>query len=117
MKFPKVVKRMRTKKQADAAKDIAENAAVRGRSGGQCEVREIVRDSIVPYRCTERATQVHHMIGGRGRRGVGISALKEHKQAVCDSCHLDITGDIGGKRLKRIGDVLPHWTDYYERVK
>lgn len=115
--------RRRTRAQIDAAVDRAESVKVRTRSGGQCEVRYPygIRSQADPLaytlRCMHLATQIHHMIGGRGKRGRGLSALAEHKQAVCDRCHLDITGDLGGKRLRRIGGVVPLWTDCYERIR
>lgn len=112
--FPKV-KKHRRKGADDAALDKAESKLVRERSGGRCEVWEFTCRMLL--QCRRRAVHVHHMIGGRGKRGIGLSALKEHKQDVCEQCHLDITGDVGGKRLKRVGDVLPRWTDYYERVR
>ena len=114
--FPKTRKRLQTKRQADRARDKAENVKVVTRSGGRCEVREVVFRGYLPLRCPFWATQVHHMIGGHGKRARGISGLAEHKQHVCDRCHLDITGDIGGKKLKRIGGVVPLWTDPYERM-
>ena len=112
---------MQTKKQRQSAHDRRESAVVRERSGGQCEVREPygIRSQTDPLaytlRCPRYAVQVHHMIGGNGKRGKGISALQEHKQHVCKSCHDDITGRVGGKRLQRIGGVVPLWTDCYER--
>lgn len=111
-------------KRLQAKVDKAESVAVRKRSEGRCEVwiaSETVHmgDWIVgsEYHCGNRADHVHHMIGGRGQRGIGISALAEHKQHVCHSCHRDIGGDIGGKRLERIGGEIPRWTDRYKRVR
>ena len=118
--FPKTGKRIRTKKATWAAVDKAENATVPERSGGRCEVQVDLRCTAGGsgiFRCTRTATQIHHMIGGRGRRGIGESALAERKQHVCDACHLGITGDLGGKKLKRIGGVVPHFTDCYERLR
>lgn len=109
------------KKRAQQALDRRESAKVRERSGGRCEV--CVQVGVVEWagayawRCMQLATQVHHMIGGRGQRGVGISALADHKQHVCDQCHRDITGDIGGKKLIRVGGLMPHWTDWYRRAR
>lgn len=90
--------------------DRLESAKVRVRSGGRCEVRLIDGG-----RCGFGASEVHHMIGG-GQRAKGPSLLADHKQHVCASCHLWITGDIGGKKLKLIqfGD-LPRWDDRYWR--
>lgn len=117
--FPKVGKRIRTHRDADKALDRKESAKVKERSGGRCEVWE--RDEQMfgwgNSRCKRAATQVHHMMGGRGVRGRGESALAIRKQHLCDQCHLDITGDIGGKRLKRIGGMVPHYTDVYERIQ
>lgn len=95
--------------------DRAESLKVQKRSGGRCEV--VVWDGHTwSGQCRRRATQVHHMIGGRGKRGVGLSALSEHKQHVCDTCHLHITGDIGGRKLIRVGGAVPVWTDTYRRT-
>ena len=110
---PKVRKRIRTKKDADKALDKAENKKVPKRSGGRCEVHVQVLDGVL--RCWNVATQIHHMIGGWGKRGRGRSALRDHKQHVCEGCHRSITGDIGGKKLIRVGGVIPHYTDCYKR--
>lgn len=116
--FPKRGTRMRTKKQADAALDRSESAKVRKRSGGTCEVWEFAPMlHAKAFRCQRRAVHVMHLIGGRGRRGRGISALKEHKLHGCAKHHREIDGDIGGKRLKRIGGPIPYWDDWYERVR
>lgn len=80
------------------AQDEQENAKVKARSGGQCEVW-IGRFE----RCARRGNQTHHMIGGWGKRARGISILAEHKQYVCHQCH----DDIGGHILKRIGGDPP----------
>lgn len=114
VRFPKKGKRIRTKREADLAVDKAENAKVPERSGGKCEVVVVDYFDRVSSECWRAATQIHHMISGRGKRGRGLSALAEHKQHLCEECHLDITGDIGGKRLRRVGGVVPHWMDVYE---
>lgn len=100
-----------------AALDTAGSDQVRARSEGRCEVHWFGVSGRIEYRCDRRAVHVHHMIGGRGKRGIGVSALAEHKQHVCDECHREIGGDVGGKTLKRIGGVVPHWTDRYARVE
>jgi hypothetical protein len=105
------------RKHPDAAPDTRESAKVRKRSDGRCEVIEVDSAGLRPVRCHRAATQVHHMLGGNGTRGIGISALAIHKQHICDSCHLWITGDLGGKKLKRLGGDVPLWTDCYQRVK
>ena len=120
MPFPKHGKRMQTRKSVQAAIDRAESRKVPERSEGRCEVWvERLRGTvdIAKRRCLRGATQIHHMIGGNGKRGRGISALADHKQHVCDECHLAITGDLGGKKLKRRGGDIPRYTDVYERVR
>ncbi|MPZ20107.1 MAG: hypothetical protein GEV06_19650 [Luteitalea sp.] len=97
--------------------DKAGSAQARDRSEGWCEVRWFGATGAIEYRCDRAATQVHHMLSGRGTRGKGLSALKEHKQHVCDQCHLDITGGVGGRKLLRVGGQRPHWTDRYQRVE
>lgn len=105
---------------ARARLDRAENAKVKARSGGSCEVRWRYAgqpNTIIPYRCSDRAVHVHHMIGGRGTRGVGLSRLADHKQHVCSMCHREIGGGVGGRRLRRIGGAVPQWDDVYARVR
>jgi len=104
-------------KQLQAKVDRAESKKVRKRSYGRCEVLRMLGVSAYAVRCWRPADHVHHMISGRGKRGIGKSALAEHKQHVCAQCHLDIGGDIGGKKLERIGGDIPLWTDRYKRVK
>ena len=120
---------VKSRRSVDAAADRAGSTAVRARSGGRCEVVTVGSDwraqviaSLETGRhpdgwCIRRAVHVHHMIGGRWKRGIGISALAEHKQHVCDSCHRDITGDVGGRKLLRLGRQVPMWTDRYKRVR
>jgi len=118
--FPK--SRPRKLDQADrknliVSTDKAEDKIVKARSGGQCEVRVFVRfdgEKVISRRCALRASQIHHMLGGFGRRGRGRSGLAEHKQNVCGKCHSDITGHV--LHLQVRGD-LPRFTDIYERVK
>ena len=116
--FPKQGKRIRTRRQLQAALDRAESAAVRKRSEGQCEVIVVISDGLSTgvFRCLTPATQVHHMLSGRGKRLSAEGVKRIRKQAVCNACHVDITGDIGGKRLFLVqSGELPHWTDRYER--
>lgn len=101
--------------KASAALDRKESLKVQARSGGRCEVYVEARWGDV-WRCDRRAIEVHHMISGRGKRNVGISVLAEHKLNVCQECHLAITGDIGGRKLLRIGGIVPVWTDRYRRA-
>ena len=86
--------------------DRAESAKVRVRSGGQCEVW------VTDQRCRHRASEVHHLLGGIGRRGRGESCLARCKLHVCRTCHRLITSH----RLQRIGSAMPHWADRYRRV-
>jgi hypothetical protein len=84
----------------------------RARAGGRCEIWTQVNRKIA-WRCKRRVLHIHHMIGGIGKRGRGISALAKHKQAVCSECH----SDIGAHVLVRHGGVVPLWNDRYTRVK
>jgi hypothetical protein len=108
----------RDKAAAIAKVDRAENGKVRKRSGGRCEV--YVNGAIYLSRCTRKATETHHLIGGSGRRNRGESIKAEHKLRVCRDCHRDITGTIGGKKLVpvNIGQAR-EWADLvlYQRAK
>ena len=101
------------------ADDLLENAKVKARSGGRCEIVLVFTfkkwhgPAWPTPRCTRRAVHIHHMIGGWGKRARGNSQLAEHKQYACAGCHSDITGHV----LKRIGGTVPLWTDCYERTK
>lgn len=83
-----------------------ENRKVKARSKGQCEVRERYSDSIVPYRCMRAAREIHHFLGGMGRRGIKESALAENKLHVCSIDHKLITKHV----------LQPHWTDVNDRA-
>ena len=117
----------RSKRSRQTALDRKESAKVRKRSGGRCEVAEelmrfpATRTSQarpVLMRCCNCAVHVHHLIAGRGKRGVGISALQIHKQHVCEICHSGITGEVGGKRLILVqSGPLPVYMDCYRRVR
>ena len=78
--------------KALAAKDTAENAKARQRAKGRCEVR--VPGSFGDFRCLNRDTQTHHLLGGIGRRNKGKSILADYKLRVCDECHKAITAKI-----------------------
>lgn len=83
-----------------------ENKKVKARSKGQCEVRERYTDSVVPYRCLRAAREIHHFLGGMGRRGVKESALAQNKLHVCSQDHDLITRHI----------LQPHWRDVNDRA-
>jgi hypothetical protein len=75
----------RQRARAWKRRDAQESEKVRVRSGGRCEMPTHARDTVA--RCTERATEVHHLIGGIGRRGRGDSALAKHKVHLCKAHH------------------------------
>jgi len=90
-----------------------QNALVRVRSKGQCEVREqftsrgFAEPEIVSARrCHRRASEVHHLLGGTGRRGIGESAKAENKQHLCGICHDLITRHI----------LIGQWTHVEDRA-
>lgn len=108
---PKLLER-RERQAATATRDREENAKVRFRSGGQCEVVEMTRGL---WRCSLRASHVHHLISGIGRRNVGKSILAAHKLHVCDRCHAEIHGHV----LKPVNEYERYEanTVRYERVR
>ena len=91
----------REKKAEQAAVERAENMKVRKRSGRRCEAMErfecfdrFFGSVFTDLRCRRYASQIHHLLGGNGRRGKGESALAENKQHVCAECHLEITRHV-----------------------
>jgi len=112
----------RDKQAATNALDRAENAKVKQRSGGQCEVLTVTTRlksdfwiCVTPRRCHLRASHVHHLISGIGRRNVGRSITAECKLHVCDRCHEEIHGHV----LKPVNDYEKEAaaTVRYERIK
>jgi hypothetical protein len=87
-------------RRADEATDKRESAKVKLRSRGRCEV------TVGGVRCSKRASEVHHLIGGWKLRGRGDSALAKNKTHACGDCHRLITGNalehLGGNRYTRI---------------
>ena len=82
--FPKPVPQFVERQQRRACQQARErlaNAKVRARSGGRCEV---VLDG---RRCRKAGREVHHLLGGHGRRGRGDSALATHKVHTCVEHH------------------------------
>lgn len=112
---PQMLERGERKASVEAL-DRAESKQVKRRSGGTCEV--VVQELCylnhwILSRCQRRATHVHHMLGGWGRRARGPSALAVHKQHVCPECHAEITGHV----LKLLtGWDVPRFDMPYERV-
>lgn len=107
--IPKPTPKLIDKKKARAdvaAIDRRENAKVKQRSGGLCEVQVRLPPSErrrVPgelpvaafTQCLGVAVgEPHHLISGIGRRNVGKSILAAHKLAVCRKCHLEIHGHV-----------------------
>ena len=82
----KVAKAARTRLRVTV--DERESAKVRVRSGGRCEV------VVQGQRCSGRAFEVHHQMGGFGVRGRGKSALARNKTHACSKCHHAITGNV-----------------------
>jgi hypothetical protein len=87
------------RRAAIAATDKAENAKVKARSGGQCEVVTLAKvpernATLGRWRCPLRASHVHHLISGIGRRNVGKSITAEAKLHVCERCHELIHGHV-----------------------
>lgn len=80
--------------------DRAENAKVKVRSAGQCEVTTPCRTApfwivaVIDHRCPRRAAHIHHLIAGIGRRNIGRSILAAHKLHVCDRCYKAIHGHV-----------------------
>lgn len=97
---PKLLDRQDVARE-NKATDRTENAKVKKRSGGRCEVALpmfIFHDTNVATltltRCERRAAHVHHLISGIGRRNRGVSILAEHKLHVCAKCHREIHGHV-----------------------
>jgi hypothetical protein len=111
----------RDAKAKTAKLDREENAKVKQRSGGQCEVRTVADYSPRSTwhsnfkRCPFRASHTHHLISGIGRRNVGKSILAAHKLHVCERCHEEIHGHV----LKPVNDYEREdaATVRYERVE
>lgn len=82
------------------AEDTRQRKRCHVRSGGRCEVifaHFRPEASEIRYvQCRGRALHNHHLMGGNGRRNVGVSILAEHRLDTCSKCH----GDIGDGLLK-----------------
>ena len=105
---PRALEKQDRLKRKQSVED-RENKAVRARSEGRCEVRLRHLDMDLQAwrsRCERRASEIHHMLGGSGRRGVGESAKAENKLHVCGPCHDLITRHI----------LQVHWTQVEDRA-
>ena len=97
---PKLLEKRQAK--ADLAKiDRDENTKVKARSGGRCEVLVVLASATwqaarkdAMGRCPLRASHVHHLISGIGRRNVGKSITADAKLHVCERCHSEIHGHV-----------------------
>ena len=78
--YPQVFERQ-ARRACQQARERTENATVRQRSGGRCEV------VLGETRCRKRGHEVHHLLGGHGRRGRGDSVLATHKVHACVDHH------------------------------
>ena len=82
--FPKPVPQVLERQQRrvrQQARERLENLTVRQRSGGRCEV------VLGTTRCRKAGREIHHLLGGHGRRGRGDSALATHKVHSCVAHH------------------------------
>ena len=78
--FPQVFERQ-ARRACQQARERQENATVRQRSGGRCEV------VLGETRCRKPGREIHHLLGGHGRRGCEDSALATHKVHACVDHH------------------------------
>lgn len=115
---PKLLDKREAK--ADVRKvDRDENAKVKARSQGQCEVREVIAygNDGKPIRfliCHRRAGHIHHLISGIGRRNIGLSIKASAKLHVCELHHSEIHGHV----LKPVDAICRYdaATVRYERI-
>lgn len=78
--FPQFLERQQRRARQEA-RERTENAKVRKRSGGRCEV------VLGEKRCRKRGREIHHLLGGNGQRGRGESVLATHKVHACVDHH------------------------------
>ena len=88
--YPKPTRARKQRKAERERRDKAESVKVRHRSRGRCEM-SLTDGRLAGPRCPRRATEVHHLLGGVGRRGRGESALAANKVHLCDRCHAACT--------------------------
>lgn len=118
--FPKPRPRLleiRAKRAQIDTRDANTRKRVKQRSGGRCEVIVLTpRNAIIGgIRCVRSACHVHHLLGGNGQRGVGLSANWRTQLHTCLRCHQEITHKVlrpQGTRHQRTFAALIR----YERV-
>lgn len=110
---PRLLDKTAAKATRDAI-DRAENAKVRARSQGWCEVREQWGATMFKQ-CRRRAGHIHHLRSGIGVRNHGESILSSCKLHVCEQHHSEIHGHV----LKPVSEETRHdaATVIYERYK
>jgi hypothetical protein len=94
LRFSKPAPRREVKRQKDNQKKALarkQQAEVSARSRGQCELCE----AELGVRCTYPATDIHHLLGGHGRRNVGESALAKNLIHICREHHIDVHNHVG----------------------
>lgn len=121
---PTTLERLQAKaKQTLATKalDAAERKKCHRRSGGRCEIivaeMKPEHSAVVYVRCKRRASQNHHLIGGRGRRNRGESVLAECRLDICALCHAEINAGVlsvvpvpvDGPPLYRYAATVRYW--------
>lgn len=79
---------IRAKRARIKVRDLKARDQVKLRSSGRCEV------IVYGRRCTRSAFHVHHLLGGIGRRGVGLSASWRTQLHVCRTCHAELHGHV-----------------------
>ena len=95
--FPKPLPQMLEREERRAryqTLERLENATVRRRSGGRCEV------VLGGDRCRKAGREMHHLLGGHGRGGRGESVLATHKVHACVRHH----------RLMQLRWIIATWT-------
>lgn len=97
------------RKAAHEAETRRQDAIVKKRSGGRCEV-SVGSRALAGPRCTGRAVHIHHILGGNGRRDRGLSQQNQWKLHLCTRCHtaihdgrLVVTGSAGAWRFEERG--------------
>ncbi len=101
--FPKPLPQILEREERRArqqARERRENAKVRKRSGGRCEV--VLGDE----RCRKAGREIHHLLDGTGRRGRGASVLATHKVHACARHH----------RLIQLRWITATWTSPQDPV-